>query len=140
MRGYDGAAPLAGEWFDTGDHGAVDAHGCLTVHGRRTDLVVTGGENVYPLEVELAVAAHPDVAEALVFGVDDPVWGQRVALLVVATRRSTSTALRSLARARLAGFKRPRLVAVVPALPTLPERQARPPRAAAARIDALRPW
>jgi O-succinylbenzoic acid--CoA ligase len=140
MRGYDGHAPLDGGWFDTGDHGAVDAHGCLTVHGRRTDLVVTGGENVYPLEVELAALEHPDVAEALVFGVDDPVWGQRVALLVVSRAALDLDALRASLAARLAGFKRPRAVAVVPSIPTLPSGKPDRRGAAARFREDLRPW
>lgn len=140
MRGYDGHPPLGAQWFDTGDHGAIDARGELTVHGRRTDLVVTGGENVYPLEVELAAQEHPDVAEALVFGVDDPVWGQRVAMLVVGREGLDLDALRDFLAARLAGFKRPRRVAVVPALPTLPSGKPDRRGAAARFADALRPW
>lgn len=140
MRGYDGHAPLGEGWFDTGDHGALDARGALTVHGRRTDLVVTGGENVYPLEVELAAQEHPDVADALVFGVDDPAWGQRVAMLVVGREGLDLDALRDFLTARLAGFKRPRRVAVVPALPALPSGKPDRRGAAARYADALRPW
>lgn len=120
MRGYRGMAPIGEGWFDTGDHGALGDDGTLTVHGRRTDLVVTGGENVYPLEVELTAMAHPSVAQAMVFGVSDPVWGQRVAMLVVPRGRVDLDALRGWMSARLAGFKRPRLVGVVDALPALP--------------------
>ncbi|MFO0627568.1 MAG: fatty acid--CoA ligase family protein [Polyangiales bacterium] len=140
MRGYDGHPPLGEGWFDTGDHGALDADGALTVHGRRTDLVVTGGENVYPLEVELAAAEHPDVSEALVFGVDDPVWGQRVAMLVVGREGLDLDALRGFLAARLAGFKRPRAVAVVTALPTLSSGKPDRRGAAAQHGHALRPW
>ena len=140
MRGYDGHPPLGEGWFDTGDHGARDALGALTVHGRRTDLVVTGGENVYPLEVELAALEHPDVAEALVFGVDDPVWGQRVAMLVVGRDGLDLDALRVFLAGRLAGFKRPRSVAVVPALPTLPSGKPDRRGAAARFTETLRPW
>lgn len=120
MRGYRGMPPVGEGWFDTGDHGARDEDGTLTVHGRRTDLIVTGGENVYPLEVELVAAAHPRVAQAMVFGVSDPVWGQRVAMLVVPRGPLDLDALRGWMTARLAGFKRPRSVAVVDALPSLP--------------------
>lgn len=140
MRGYDGHPPLGEGWFDTGDHGALNDLGELTVHGRRTDLVVTGGENVYPLEVELAAQEHPDVAEALVFGVDDPVWGQRVAMLVVGREGLDLDALRDDLAARLAGFKRPRRVAVVAALPTLPSGKPDRRGAAAKYADALQPW
>lgn len=140
MRGYRGHPPLGEGWFDTGDHGALDDHGTLTVHGRRTDLIVTGGENVYPLEVELAAMAHPSVAQALVFGESDPLWGQRVAMLVVPRGDMDLDALRGWMAERLAGFKRPRLVAAVDALPTLPS--GKPDRRGAITrwAGSLRAW
>ena len=140
MRGYRGHAPLGEGWFDTGDHGARAPDGTLTVHGRRTDLIVTGGENVYPLEVELVASAHPDVAHALVFGVSDPVWGQRVAMLVAPRGAVDLDALRAWMGARLAGFKRPRLVAVVDAIPALPSGKPDRRGAISRWTEALRPW
>ncbi len=76
--------PLAvGAWFSTGDLGSVD-DGYLTVHGRRSDLVISGGENVYPAEIEAALERHPAVAEAGVHGIADAEWGQVVAAVLVA--------------------------------------------------------
>lgn len=141
MAGYWGQAPLAaGKWFDTGDLGSLDADGTLRLHARRTDLIVSGGENVYPVEVEQCLERHPAVAAALVFGVPDDVWGQRVAAAVVARAEVTDEAawrasVLEYARASLADFKRPRLLARVDAIATLPS--GKPDRAgAAARYGA----
>ncbi|HET9751626.1 MAG TPA: AMP-binding protein, partial [Myxococcales bacterium] len=85
MRGYLGHEPLAGRFFRTGDLGELDARGRLTVHARRSDLIVSGGENVYPAEVEAALLAHPAVREAAVLPEPDERWGQvGVAWLVTA--------------------------------------------------------
>ncbi len=122
MRGYLGREPLApGAWLDTGDLGALDAAGELHVHARRTDLVVTGGENVYPVEVEQAIEALGGVARALVFGVPDPVWGQRVAAAIELdpARPADPAALLAALRGRLAPHKRPRLVCFPRALPVI---------------------
>lgn len=140
MTGYRGGQPLGDGWFDTGDHGALGDDGELRVRGRRTDLIVTGGENVYPAEVEQCAAGHPDVAQALVFGVDDPVWGQRVAMLVVPRAGLDAEALRGWMTARLAGFKRPRLYAEVPSIPTLPSGKVDRRGALAAHRGDLRAW
>jgi O-succinylbenzoic acid--CoA ligase len=119
MAGYWGEPPLApGAWFDTGDLGEIDARGCLHVHARRTDLVVTGGENVYPAEVERALEALPGIAEAGVFGVPSDEWGEEVAAALVARGAPPSdAALREHVAARLAPHKRPRRVCYVSALP-----------------------
>jgi O-succinylbenzoic acid--CoA ligase len=119
MSGYLGEPPLApGAWFDTGDLGELDANGVLRVHARRTDLVVSGGENVYPAEVEDALATCPGVRAACVFGVADETWGQLVAALVVADGATLDRgALRVAIAERLAPHKRPRLLAFVDALP-----------------------
>lgn len=117
MRGYLGEPPLPG-YCDTGDVGTLDPDGTLHVHARRTDLIVTGGENVYPAEVEAALESCPGIREALVFGVPDERWGAVVAAALVPAARpfDLAAALASLAD-RLASFKRPRLVAVVDELP-----------------------
>jgi O-succinylbenzoic acid--CoA ligase len=119
MAGYLGEPPLVpGAWFDTGDLGEIDAHGCLHVHARRTDLIVTGGENVYPAEVERVLEDFPGVASAGVFGVPDATWGQTVAAALVAERDPPSDAvLVAFLAARLAPHKRPRHVCYVPRLP-----------------------
>ncbi len=119
MAGYWNEAPLApGSWFDTGDVGIVDAHGRLHVRARRTDLIVTGGENVCPAEVERVLESCPGIAAAAVFGVPDEVWGHKVAAALVpdADRPSDRVLLDYLA-ARLAPYKQPREVCYVSHLP-----------------------
>jgi O-succinylbenzoic acid--CoA ligase len=119
MAGYLGLPPLApGAWFDTGDLGEIDARGCLHVHARRTDLIVTGGENVYPAEVEHALEACPGIAGAGVFGVADETWGQTVAAVLVAESAPPSDAtLQAYVAAHLAPHKRPRRICYVSRLP-----------------------
>lgn len=119
MAGYLGEPPLAAEaWFDTGDRGAFDAAGCLHVHGRGAEVIVTGGENVFPAEVERVLEACPGVAEAGVFGTPDETWGQIVSASLVChgTPPADAVLLDHLA-AHLAPYKRPRRIAVVQALP-----------------------
>jgi len=108
-------------WFVTGDLGALDENGRLFVYARRTDLIVTGGENVYPAEVELALERCAGVAGAVVFGVPDDRWGQVVAVALVladAGSADESRALAAIAEAAssLAPHKRPRRFAVIPTL------------------------
>lgn len=105
-------------FYDTGDLGEVDERGRLHVHVRRDDLVVSGGENVYPSEVEQALCALPGVREACVVGLPDETWGQRVAAAVVTEGPLDEEALLAALRARLAGFKVPRVLARLEALPT----------------------
>lgn len=144
MAGYLGQPPLApADWFDTGDLGEIDAQGGLHVHARRTDLIVTGGENVYPVEVEQVLEACPGVRAAAVFGLPDPVWGQTVAAaLVLEPPASDDAELRSRLAAHLAAqlarHKRPRSLCTVAALPLTPA--GKPDRAALpALAPALRP-
>jgi O-succinylbenzoic acid--CoA ligase len=123
MSGYWSDAPRrADAWLDTGDDGAIDARGCLHVNGRRADLIVTGGDNVHPAEVERVLEAHPALAAAAVFGVADRTWGQTVAALLVARdARPTDAELRQWIGHRLAPHKRPRSVAFVETLPQTPQ-------------------
>lgn len=108
--------------FDTGDLGAFDDRGHLHVDGRSRDLVITGGENVAPLEVERAIEACAGVRAALVFGVPDERWGEVVACAIVPADPSSFDPSRvaSALAEQLAPHKRPRLVAVVGALPLAP--------------------
>jgi long-chain acyl-CoA synthetase len=106
-------------WLRTGDGGYLDADGYLFLTDRIKDMIVSGGENVYPIEVEEVLARHPDVAEAAVVGVPDERWGETVKAFVVlrAGRTTTPDELVAFARERLAGYKLPRLVELVDDLP-----------------------
>jgi len=97
--------------ISVGDLGTVDADGWLTLVDRKHDTIITGGVNVHPGEVERALALHPDVAGAIVFGVADDDWGQIVAAVVATTRPLDAAALRAFLRDRLAGYKLPRAFA-----------------------------
>jgi O-succinylbenzoic acid--CoA ligase len=115
-----GPAVAGRGWLDTGDLGELDARGRLTVHGRADDVIVTGGENVHPLEVERALAAIPGVAEACVFGVPDPTWGQVVAAALVAAPAPDDGAIARALAHTLAPFKRPRRLCYLDALGRTP--------------------
>jgi o-succinylbenzoate---CoA ligase len=107
-------------WLHTGDLGRLDGHGRLHVEGRLKELIVTGGENVAPLEVEQALLAHPAVADAAVTGRPDPEWGEAITALVVPRERVDSEALRAWCRERLAPHKVPKRVELVTSLPRSP--------------------
>lgn len=96
-------------WLATGDIGRLDAHGHLRVLDRRTDLIVSGGENVYPAEIESRLAEHPGIEEACVVGVDDEVFGTRPIAFVVARTgtRLDGAELDAFCREKLAGYKIP---------------------------------
>jgi len=119
MAGYLNEPALERDaWFDTGDLGEIDARGCLHVHARVADLIITGGENVYPAEVERVLESCPGVIAAAVFGVADPTWGQRVTAALVADAASfDNTALREYLSAHLSASKRPRDLYFVDRLP-----------------------
>jgi len=119
MAGYWNDAPLAPDaWVDTGDLGEIHAGGCLHVHARRADLIVTGGENAYPAEVEKTLEAFPGIAAAGVFGVPDEMWGHTVAAALVAEKTPPpDTALFDYVSKQLAPHKRPRHVCYLPRLP-----------------------
>ena len=124
MRGYLHDAPstarvLQDGWLHTGDIGVLDADGGLQILDRRDDLVVSGGENVYPAEVEAVLLEHPGVADAGVTGIADDDLGARVVAWVVVEPGATIDAdtLRLHCRERLAGFKRPREYRFVTTLP-----------------------
>jgi O-succinylbenzoic acid--CoA ligase len=104
-------------WLRTGDIGALDEAGRLQVLARRLDLILTGGENVYPAEVEAVLASHPGVAEAAVVGRSDRTWGEVPVAAVVLRPGAELAGLLEWARRRLAGFKVPHEVVAVAALP-----------------------
>jgi acyl-CoA synthetase (AMP-forming)/AMP-acid ligase II len=101
------AEALRGGWMHTGDLGYRDNRGYLHITDRRNDMIITGGENVYPREVEAALAEHPGISELAVVGTPDPKWGQVVTAVVVGPAPSDEE-LSSWARERLAGYKVPR--------------------------------
>ncbi len=120
MSGYLGdpeatAAALGGGWLHTGDIGKLTPDGSVIVSDRRSDLIVTGGENVYPAEVEAVIESHPDISEAAVVGLPDGEWGQRVAAVIAANRPPAG--LDRFCREHLAGYKVPRTWKVVAELP-----------------------
>ena len=113
------AAALQGGWLRSGDLGFRDADGYIHLVGRSKDLVISGGLNVYPSEVEAALLERPGVAEAAVVGVPDPDLGERVVAAIVAAPGASPDpdALRAALRARLAPYKCPKEVRLLPALP-----------------------
>jgi O-succinylbenzoic acid--CoA ligase len=111
-----------GGWFATNDLGHLDANGNLHVVGRVSDLVITGGENVHPAEVEAVVERCPGIAAACVFGVPDDTWGEILAVAIVAAPGGppSDTELAAFVRAELSPHRRPRRLAVVDALAATP--------------------
>jgi acyl-CoA synthetase (AMP-forming)/AMP-acid ligase II len=108
---------VADGWLRTGDAGFLDEDGYLFIRDRVTDLIITGGENVYPVEVENALGEHPVVAEAAVIGIPDDVWGESVKAVVVTTEPVDPQELIAFCRDRLAGYKCPKSVDFVSELP-----------------------
>jgi acyl-CoA synthetase (AMP-forming)/AMP-acid ligase II len=110
---------LRGGWLHTGDLGFLDARGYLTLRDRSKDLVISGGSNIYPREVEEALLTHPGVAEASVVGQPDPEWGEVVVAFVVAAPGAIidEAALDAHCLAHIARFKRPKRYVFVDALP-----------------------
>ena len=125
MRGYwkldeATAATLDSDgWLRTGDAGYLDEDGYLFIHDRVKDMIISGGENVYPAEVESAVYGHPAVAEVAVIGVPDEKWGEAVKAIVVPKPGAKIDAqdIIAFARQRIAAFKVPKSVDVIAALP-----------------------
>lgn len=114
--------PIVDGLMGTGDTGHFDEHGLLHVDGRDDEMIVSGGENVFPGEVEHVIASHPDVSEAAVVGVADAEWGTRLKAFVVCRPGAELDAdsVRTLVRDRLARYKVPRDVEFVDALPRNP--------------------
>jgi fatty-acyl-CoA synthase len=106
-------------WLRTGDMGTFDARGYLTLHDRSKDVVISGGSNIYPREVEEALLEHPQVSEACVVGAPDQEWGEVVvAFIVIGVADKIDTAeLDAHLLSRIARFKRPKRYLVVDSLP-----------------------
>ena len=123
MRPAETAEAFRNGWFHTGDLGRMDREGFITLVDRKKDMIISGGENVYPIEVEQVLFGHPDVLDVAVVGAPDPRWGEAVVAVVVPRRDGSSgprldrDALIAWSRDRLAHFKCPREVHVVEELP-----------------------
>jgi acyl-CoA synthetase (AMP-forming)/AMP-acid ligase II len=124
MQGYwnkpeETATALRDGWMHTGDGGYMDDGGYVFIADRIKDMIITGGENVYSIEVENALAGHPAVAQCAVIGVPDTDWGERVHAVVVLVPGASATLdeLRDFCRPQIAGYKVPRSIAFAEALP-----------------------
>jgi len=124
MKGYwNDPAATAGAivdgWFHTGDAGYLDEEGYLYIHDRVKDMIVSGGENIYPAEVENALFSHPAVADVAVIGTPDPKWGEAVKAMVVlhAGAEATDAELIAHARGQIAGYKLPKSIDRIAAIP-----------------------
>jgi acyl-CoA synthetase (AMP-forming)/AMP-acid ligase II len=125
MRGYwhdpERTAEVLGAdgWLSTGDLGSLDARGYLTLVGRKNEMYIRGGYNVYPAEVERVLSAHPDVAAIAVVGVPDPVLGEIGVAFVVGApgAQPALDALRAFCAEHLADYKAPDRMTLVDALP-----------------------
>jgi len=111
------AKALRGGWLHTGDLGALDAEGFLTIKDRSKDMIISGGANIYPREIEEVLLRHPAVAECSVVGRPHPEWGEEVVAFVVKTAEVQTAELDSLCLENIARFKRPREYRFVEALP-----------------------
>ncbi|HYO02923.1 MAG TPA: long-chain-fatty-acid--CoA ligase [Mycobacterium sp.] len=126
MKGYlnrpDATAEAITEdgWFRTGDIGRVDQDGYIFVEDRLKDMIISGGENIYSIEVERVIAEHPAVAEVAVIGVPDEKWGESVKAVVALEGEATEKEIIAFARERLAAYKCPKTVDVVKELPRNP--------------------
>ena len=109
----------AAGWFHTGDLAACAPDGSYTIVGRAKDLIISGGENIHPLEIEAAIGEHPAVAECAAFGLPDAQWGEAVAVAIVlhSGAQLSQESLRQHLDGRLARFKLPRRVFFVASLP-----------------------
>jgi long-chain acyl-CoA synthetase len=106
------AEAFAGGWYHTGDEGYLDEDGYLFVVDRLDDMIVSGGENVYSIEVENAIASHPAVDEVAVIGIPHELWGEQVHAIVVLAPDATATPeeIQAHARQSIAGYKVPKSV------------------------------
>ena len=124
------AESFFGGWFRTGDQGRVD-DGYLRLHGRLKEMIIRGGENISPYEIEAVLLAHPRVAEAVAFGVDDDKYGQIVAAAVVLEGDAGVDELRRHTAHSLAAFKVPDRIHVLDEIPKTPTGKVQRPRMAA---------
>jgi long-chain acyl-CoA synthetase len=116
---YATTAAIGDGWMRTGDAAYMDADGYVFIHDRVKDMIRTGGENVYPAEVENALFGHPSIADAAVIGVPDDTWGEAVKAIVVLKPGAPRDAadIIAWARARIAHFEAPKSVDFVDTIP-----------------------
>jgi acyl-CoA synthetase (AMP-forming)/AMP-acid ligase II len=116
------AEALRDGWLHTGDLCTIDEDGCITICDRKKDLIISGGENIYPAEIEKVLADCPEVGEVGVIGMPSEKWGEVPAAIVVAADGASPTAesLESFCRSRLAGYKTPKVFELVEAIPRNP--------------------
>ena len=116
------AATIRDGWLHTGDAGYVDEDGYVYIHDRLKDMIVSGGENVYPAEVESALSGHPAVADVAVIGVPDARWGEAVKAIVVLKQDGDATEAELIAycRERIAHYKAPKSIEFAESLPRNP--------------------
>jgi acyl-CoA synthetase (AMP-forming)/AMP-acid ligase II len=126
MKGYHNKPDATAEaitadgWFRTGDIGRIDSQGYVFVEDRLKDMIISGGENIYSIEVERVLAEHPAVTEVAVFGVPDEKWGEAVKAVVAVEGEASEADLIAWARERLAAYKCPKTVDFMEALPRNP--------------------
>ncbi|MDZ4720478.1 MAG: long-chain fatty acid--CoA ligase [Roseiflexaceae bacterium] len=123
------ASAFVDGWLRTGDLASFDADRCYSIVGRLKDVIISGGENIYPAEVESVLAGHPAIAEITLIGIADPTWGEvgRAIIVVRPTHRFDQAAFLAYGRERLAGYKLPKSVVVVDSIP----------KTAAGKVDRL---
>jgi fatty-acyl-CoA synthase len=128
-RPEETASAFRDGWLRTGDLASFDADGCYTIVGRLKDVIISGGENIYPAEVESVLAGHPAIAEITLIGIADPIWGEvgRAIVVLRPDQRFDPAALLAYGRERLARYKLPKSVVVVDSIP----------KTAAGKVDRL---
>jgi acyl-CoA synthetase (AMP-forming)/AMP-acid ligase II len=110
-------AAIRDGWLSTGDLGALNAEGYLTLAGRISDVIITGGFNVYPAEIENVVATVPGVKECCVFGIPDDYWGERIEVAVVANAQANDKSVIEIVKQQLGSVRTPKAVHFVDTLP-----------------------
>jgi Acyl-CoA synthetases (AMP-forming)/AMP-acid ligases II len=113
------AATIRNGWLYTGDLGFCDAEGYFYIVGRKKEMIIRGGENIYPKEIEEVLYRHPAVVEAAVVGLPDPIWGEQVAAFIVPRpdKAVSAAEIADYCRANLADFKCPRVIEFIDAFP-----------------------
>jgi len=127
MKGYwnrpeDTAETIRNGWLHTGDMASLDAEGFVYIQDRKKDMIISGGENVYPAEIENVLSGHPDVADVAVIGIPSEKWGESPAAIVVPRpgAKLDGEALLDFCQGKLARFKQPKLVEFVEEIPRNP--------------------